>query len=974
MRKYLTTSLLVFSLICLGVFTACKKDAGSNNSEQITPFAEVKEIIDFKSEDLPKTISIKTNVDVWTAKSDQPWCKVARSGRTLKVSVDSSPDVKVRTATITLTFGNIIKKISVRQIGSEPTILIDQTIISIDAAGGGVDFVVTTNVDVDIKTPTWIVKPSESRSLELKKLPFSYVAEPNKDGNTRTENIEVIAKVLSEGQTIPAKRLISVTQKGLGSYDASSADDIQGDNKLRIVSATASSTQPNGHSGIERSFDGDLTTIYHSQWDNSASNYFPIELVYNLEKVENIDYIVYHPRQSGSNGNFRVVEFLASEDGTSYTTIAEKDFKGSGTASRVSFDTPIRAKHIKVIVRSGAGDGRGFAACAEMEFFSKRGDAFDYKTLFKDDVCSELKDNITEKDIKACKNSFFRNLAHYIFNDQYNREFRVAEFKAWADPVIMSQTHKTNPYSLLDNPTGISVKENEDLVVIVGETHGYDRLALCVVNLNKPGGDGFGDRITYPIYKGINKIKMRRAGLVYVMYHVDDLNKVSSHKPIKMHFASGNVNGYYDSQNPKLRDRWSELLSKAVDPYFDVVGKYVHMTFPTKTYRSVVGDRGLELADRYDTIVKSEMHLLGLYKNGNKPFQNRMYMHVMYHSYMYATWYHTAYNEGTLNEILNLDKYALWGPAHEIGHMNQTRPGAMWKGMTECTVNIKSAYVQTTVFRQPCRLQVENMSGSEPHNRYTKAFNAIIVRERPHSYGTEDGVQHGQDKTDVFAQLVPFWQLELYFGKVLGMTPSLDGGSQEGFYPNLYDYFRKNNSAEWGENGHHQTEFAYAASKVSGYDLTDFFTKWGFLRPIQRTVDDYGVGNLSVTQQRVDEVKAKIKAAKLKSLGNTPIEYITDATVELFKTKPAIVPGTVQANGRTLTLNGWSNVVAYEVINTETRKLVYVGDGRATVQDGALVQHENVARLFLPQSVDWASGKYKVVGVSATGERVEPRK
>lgn len=59
------------------------------------------------------------------------------------------------------------------------------------------------------------------------------------------------------------------------------------------------------------------------------------------------------------------------------------------------------------------------------------------------------------------------------------------------DPDIQSETHKTNPYSLLDNPTGISVKEGETLVVMVGDTHGQN-IGMKVQNLDVPGGDGFG--------------------------------------------------------------------------------------------------------------------------------------------------------------------------------------------------------------------------------------------------------------------------------------------------------------------------------------------------------------------------------------------------------------------------------------------------------------------------------------------------
>lgn len=77
----------------------------------------------------------------------------------------------------------------------------------------------------------------------------------------------------------------------------------------------------------------------------------------------------------------------------------------------------------------------------------------------------------------------------------------------------------------------------------------------------------------------------------------------------------------------------------------------------------VLTSDGKALIDAYDQIVNSEMELMGLYKY-NKLFKNRMYLHVMYTSYMYATSYHTAYNDGTLAELCNVDKLktsSCWG-------------------------------------------------------------------------------------------------------------------------------------------------------------------------------------------------------------------------------------------------------------------------------------------------------------------------
>ena len=68
----------------------------------------------------------------------------------------------------------------------------------------------------------------------------------------------------------------------------------------------------------------------------------------------------------------------------------------------------------------------------------------------------------------------------------------------------------------MDNPTGISVKAGENLIVLVGDTHGYD-IGLRVQNLDAPENDGFGG-VTYLLNQGINKLTISEQGLVYVMY------------------------------------------------------------------------------------------------------------------------------------------------------------------------------------------------------------------------------------------------------------------------------------------------------------------------------------------------------------------------------------------------------------------------------------------------------------------------
>ena len=266
-----------------------------------------------------------------------------------------------------------------------------------------------------------------------------------------------------------------------------------------------------------------------------------------------------------------------------------------------------------------------------------------------------------------------------MYNNEYQREFRIANYKAYPHPDIDAAVNKTAKYSLLDNPTGIFVPAGENLVVMA-DLNGLDKVNIRVQNLDKPGQDGFGGT-EYTIVNGVNTISIKEKGLVYVMYHRDNYRTAPE---ITLHFASGKVNGYYDSQNPTLKGRWKELLTNSVDTHFDVVGKYVHLTFTTRSFLDYTKNVDA-LINLYDDMIYRQQEFLGLEKY-DRMFKNRSYFHVHYGTgFMYATDYHTAYVESSLSYLADETRMPAecWGPAHELGHIHQTRPGLKWHGMTD---------------------------------------------------------------------------------------------------------------------------------------------------------------------------------------------------------------------------------------------------------------------------------------------------
>lgn len=912
---------------------------------QVSPFLKVDvKALNFEESEGEQRIPVKANggYDIIVSKGGEWITAVAEKGE-LRVQVTENDQKEVREAVITLSLKGLKREIKVAQLGWGKAILLSSSSTEVHAPGGTVHVEVTTNIEYSQQIDADWVKPvvaTRTAGHPVVSRGFNYEVLPNR-GDKRLATI-TFADNDKESDLKPVT--FTIQQKAIDDYATGNVDDVKNDIAVKVQRGYASSFQQG--EGIEKSFDGNRNTIYHSAYDNKVTGYFPITLEYTFANGSDMDYFVYYPRPSGPNGLFKEVDIEVKTNANArgvdeWKKVMSYNFAGSSSATRVDFpSSQIGVSSIRFTVKSGTGDGQGFASCAEMEFYKKNPENFDWQELFSDPSCSALKSGISEEEILKCPYSLFKNVAYHLYHHKYPSEFRIADFKAYPHPDRQSATHKTNPYSLLDNPTGIFVENGEQLVVMAA-LHGA-KASLRVQNLDCPGGDGFGGD-TYPLAEGANKIKMAHKGLVYVLYHTDDFEQAI---PVKLHFISGRVNGYYDSQNPALKDRATELLNKATDKYFDVVGQWAHLTFPTQRFKNHTKDLK-HLIDLYDKVVYNEQMLLGLVKY-KKEFKNRMYFNVMYHSYMYATAYHTGYNDETLSTLCDDEHLSssIWGPAHEVGHCNQTRPGLKWLGTTEVTNNIMSEYIQTTVFNEPSRVQVENMNDKTASNRYAKAWNGIIVDKKAHAI-----------HDDVFCKLIPFWQLELYMGKVKGATP-LQQADKGGFYPDVYEYIRTHENLP--NAGEQQLEFVFIASQCARLNLLDFFEKWGFLREVHAELDDYGKGKIDISNSQIDKVRNRVESLNLPSV-NEPIEYISDNNYLYFKEKKAVQKGTASRSGNTVIMNNWKNVIVYEVKDTaQGNRLVAVSEG--------VNQPSSTASFDIRGG--WKSS-YKVYAVQYDNQRIE---
>ena len=632
------------------------------------------------------------------------------------------------------------------------------------------------------------------------------------------------------------------------------APDVKEDVKLTISGGTASSNLYG--EGIERSFDGDISTRYSSQWSTTE-----VTLIYHFSSVGQVDYFIYHPRNDGNtNGLFKIFDLYVSYDNqVNYSKIGSYSFNGSSSASLLSFPTPLQnPTHIKFVVSAAGGS---YVGCAEMEFYRKNtSSTFDYSLYFADKVCSELKPGTTLNQINQIIDLFFKDLALDIYHNRYDKEFRVQEYKQYQHPEIMANMNKTSTYSLLDNPTGIYLKV-EEVFTVIADLKGQS-VSLTSIDLSAGYSEG---AVSYVLKDGVNKISAAKKGLLYVKYHVND--KTGTRPTIKMNIIGGTVNGYFDSQKHSSGD-WNRLLNKATYKDFDLLGKYAHVTFPLEKFKANTAD-GKALIDKYDDLVYLEQEFMGLVKY-DRMFQNRVYFHVEYSLdwYMYTTSYRTAYVEGTMNQMTTLATFSsnVWGPAHEVGHCNQTRPGMRWFGMGEVTNNIHSLHVQTS-FGSTSRLVT---SGD-----YTYAFANIVNKGIAHHRikdSDEAGIYNG-----VFYKLIPFWQLKLYLIDALG---------KKDFYKDLYELYRTTSYALSGtstSDGFYQLKFVENVCQVANLDLTDFFQAWGFLTAVDTSGIMDANTRFAVTQADIDAVKSRIAAKGYPKPLHGNIYDITDNNVANFK-------------------------------------------------------------------------------------------
>jgi len=672
------------------------------------------------------------------------------------------------------------------------------------------------------------------------------------DNSTRKNRMTVVT--LTAGNH---RQDILVTQRGYGFPK----------DKLVKVSRVETTSFAEGFEP-ENMIDGSFESYFNSKFGEITE--WPFVLDFYFEGVDKIDYLIHTPRQDAGNkwGAIGKLElWIATEANKTLTKYGDYDFKQMMvTSSTITFDNPIE-KPVQIQFRVMSGY-QNRVSCAQMQFFEKNEESgFNYLEIFTDDSCSEIKQGLTEDDLNKIPNLFYKELALSIFKGTYDKEFRIQDYRPYQHPDIMAKVNKTEKYSLKDNATGIYIQNpGDELIVFAGDMKDQvPTLNIRDYQTNKEE--------SYTLKKGLNVLYPSIPGLIYIYNHTEEsipllletdaAQKAADAKTIRINIVTGAVNGYFDIQK-HTADDWSRILTQyGTHTEIDVLGKHAHVVWRTSDYRDNNTDIVL-MTNYIDAVPDQHKEFMGLYRH-NKEFNNRMFIHVDYSApAAYATSYRTAYSLGYINVFCTENGFLtrMWVVGHELGHVNQVRPGVKWAGTTEVTNNLYAMYNQQQILGDAERLN----SGDDS---YEVAFREIIQNKQPWVLPDNYG-KH-------IIKVAPFWQLKLYFVDIL---------KQEHFYHDLFEHYRTAedlSESVLGDNYHGmlQLDFVRQVCNTGKMNMIEFFEEWGFLRPIDRVINDYGDKKLKITQEQIDELKAEINAKNYPK-PEIKVQDLTDLTYRQY--------------------------------------------------------------------------------------------
>ena len=454
-----------------------------------------------------------------------------------------------------------------------------------------------------------------------------------------------------------------------------------------------------------------------------------------------------------------------------------------------------------------------------------------------------------QKIVLKIKNQSWKS---YASGRNWEKKFRIADYKAYSENNYDAWARSMGigyDYGSMTNPTGITVRDGEDLFVFLGD----DILPTASVQIELvPLGTRSAGKY-YTLKKGLNIILNQGENNVFVNYIGRTYNNgklLKDYKPINIHIEGGDVNGYFDLTKGDTNEDWQTMQSDKLvwAKAFNIKGDLIVMHMPSDACKQYTPVHMKELVEIWNSIVQREDDLMGFRAGVKDKCNNVLNATAVDHGYMYATTGGTYYNYSTLGDVLNYDKMkmgngTLWGPAHEFGHNHQQLFNTA--GMTEISVNMYSNMVMFTSGRVTSRSEdcaYTDVDGKKYDGVCESAVSTYADRfankQKWFEYGTWGTTQM-------------YYKLYLMFHAT---------GLDNQFWHKCLDYLRKNRLEGQGTaNCQGQNDyllFAKACSYTAQQDLSSFFEAWGHFYDVNGSViGDYSNTTMYTTRAQWAEAK-----------------------------------------------------------------------------------------------------------------------
>jgi hypothetical protein len=398
--------------------------------------------------------------------------------------------------------------------------------------------------------------------------------------------------------------------------------------------------------------------------------------------------------------------------------------------------------------------------------------------------------------------------AHY---DTNNKIYSFYPYPSAAEEADRLKNNKFVDY----HPSGLYVRKGETIKIAL---EGVDALSIVVGPPYTSFSGGPTDNSVYvTAQKSGRGFSSPADGMMYFRHITHSFTK-AARATVKV-LAGGKPVPLYIAGQTSLSE-WRQMLATYKNaPFVEMVNDKTMITVTRTHYDSSVQADPAEIFAITDKIIDAYNELSGLANNNdtiNRPSPLRVHYLDDYFSkpaevanaYMYATDYMIGMPDSSSLDLLNPKTLkSAWSIWHETGHLYQQR-GWTTDYLVEVTVNIYSLYIQS-LMGLPSRLDDAEDSGKG------KSYRALAQE-----YLQTGGRDFSNDQTFPDSDVAVWVRLVMYdrMGAVLGKR----------FYPELHTYYRNHPLNDDSATDQQKIDaFAYRASLVSGFNLTDFFILWG---------------------------------------------------------------------------------------------------------------------------------------------------